>query len=49
MKEIVEIYKDSKLIRTEEVEMPDPELTPEQKDIEVLKQRVSALEAVKAR
>jgi len=35
----------SELIRTEQVEVPDLELTPEQQEIQALKARVATLEA----
>lgn len=47
MKQRIETYKDSKLIKVEKVNIPEPELTPEQKEIQQLKDRVSALEAAR--
>ena len=51
VKTTIETYsgklKDGKpeLLHTEQVEVPDPELTPEEQEIQALKARVATLEA----
>jgi len=42
-----EINGKPELLYSEEVDIPEPELTTEQKEIQQLKDRVSALEAAK--